>query len=139
MELKCQKIKFKMINTTKNNKNPFEIVLLVIDITLFLFILAFALINMAYYNMNPEYYRYNDQSIHEVIEPRLIPCDPGTYICQEKWLVGREPYIKVVNPTLYWVLNNEGKLVLFLLAYFISTQRKKILRICRKVRDYNEA
>jgi len=128
-----------MINTKKNNKKPSEIVFLTIDITFFLFILAFALINMAYYNMNPEYYRYNAQSIHEVIEPRLIPCDPGTYICQEKWLVGREPYIKVVNPTLYWVLNNEGNLVLFLLAYFIATQRNKILSIYRKLREHNEA
>lgn len=128
-----------MINTVKNNKKPSEIVFLTIDIVFFLFILGFALINIAYYNMNPEYYRYNEQSVHEVIEPRLIPCDPGDYICEEKWEVGRQPYIKVVNPTLYWVITNEGNLILFLLTYFIATQRKKILKIYRKVRDYNEA
>jgi hypothetical protein len=117
----------------RKNSNKNILVILEVIIVLFLFIMAFQY--QYYARLHPEYFIYTENQLLDVDKPYLKPCDYN-YICKEEWVTGREPYIKTVAPTLYWVISNNGKLTLFLLAYFIVTQHKNIFSLWKRIKRH---
>ena len=117
----------------KTPKKPKEKAFLCLEILLLLFFLAFQLINILYVNYYPAYFQYDPEALVDYKEPELLPCKDGLYICEERWAVGREPYIKQELPVLYWILSNQNMLLAAYIFYFIGTQHKKLYRIFKKV------